>query len=88
MAWRWPDDPSHRGAHPSPPVVAYVIIPGFDGSDEQRWQTLWERQWGASAVRISPASWSAPRPGRLGRRRPGGVPRRLQARRSRRPGGA
>ncbi|MFD6309805.1 alpha/beta hydrolase [Streptomyces nigra] len=52
-------------------MVAYVIIPGFDGSDEQRWQTLWERQWGASAVRISPASWSAPRPGRLGRRRPG-----------------
>ncbi|MFD7881136.1 RBBP9/YdeN family alpha/beta hydrolase [Streptomyces bauhiniae] len=26
----------------------------------QHWQTLWERQWGDSAVRISPASWSAP----------------------------
>jgi predicted alpha/beta hydrolase family esterase len=37
-----------------------VIIPGIDGSDEQHWQTLWERQWGPSAVRISPASWSAP----------------------------
>ncbi|WP_436774316.1 RBBP9/YdeN family alpha/beta hydrolase [Yinghuangia sp. YIM S09857] len=41
-------------------VVAYVIIPGIDGSDEQHWQTLWERQWGASAVRIAPTSWSAP----------------------------
>ncbi|MGD3108717.1 RBBP9/YdeN family alpha/beta hydrolase [Streptomyces sp. YGL11-2] len=41
-------------------VVAYVIIPGIDGSDGQHWQTLWERQWGTSAVRISPASWSTP----------------------------
>ncbi|MFI5679095.1 RBBP9/YdeN family alpha/beta hydrolase [Streptomyces cellulosae] len=41
-------------------VVAYVVIPGIDGSDGQHWQTLWERQWGTSAVRISPASWSAP----------------------------
>ena len=41
-------------------MTAYVIIPGIDGSDEQHWQTLWERQWGDSAVRISPSSWSAP----------------------------
>ncbi|MGK5557044.1 RBBP9/YdeN family alpha/beta hydrolase [Actinomadura kijaniata] len=41
-------------------MVAYVIIPGIDGSDEQHWQTLWERRWGAAAVRIAPASWSAP----------------------------
>lgn len=41
-------------------VVAYVIIPGIDGSDERHWQSLWERQWGASAVRIAPASWSEP----------------------------
>ncbi|MGW2650153.1 RBBP9/YdeN family alpha/beta hydrolase [Streptomyces sp. NPDC001393] len=41
-------------------VVAYVIIPGIDGSDGRHWQTSWERQWGTSAVRISPASWSAP----------------------------
>ncbi|AYG78107.1 hypothetical protein DWB77_00214 [Streptomyces hundungensis] len=41
-------------------VVAYVVVPGIDGSDEQHWQTLWERQWGTSAVRISPVSWSAP----------------------------
>ncbi|MGW0719774.1 RBBP9/YdeN family alpha/beta hydrolase [Streptomyces sp. NPDC002778] len=41
-------------------MVAYVIIPGIDGSDGQHWQTLWERGWGTSAVRISPGSWSAP----------------------------
>ncbi|MEV0096824.1 alpha/beta fold hydrolase [Streptomyces sp. NPDC050738] len=41
-------------------MVAYVIIPGIDGSDGQHWQTLWEREWGTSAVRISPASWSTP----------------------------
>ncbi|MGW2424653.1 RBBP9/YdeN family alpha/beta hydrolase [Streptomyces sp. NPDC001709] len=41
-------------------VAAYVIVPGIDGSDGQHWQTLWERQWGTSAVRISPSSWSAP----------------------------
>ncbi|MGC7101835.1 RBBP9/YdeN family alpha/beta hydrolase [Amycolatopsis lurida] len=41
-------------------MVAYVIIPGIDGSDERHWQSLWETQWGASAVRIAPASWSTP----------------------------
>lgn len=41
-------------------MTAYVVIPGIDGSDEQHWQSLWEREWGASAVRIAPASWSAP----------------------------
>ncbi|MCQ4211741.1 RBBP9/YdeN family alpha/beta hydrolase [Streptomyces longispororuber] len=41
-------------------MVAYVVIPGIDGSDGQHWQTLWEREWGTEAVRISPASWSAP----------------------------
>ncbi|MFE6308926.1 RBBP9/YdeN family alpha/beta hydrolase [Nocardiopsis sp. NPDC057823] len=41
-------------------VVAYVIIPGIDGSDGRHWQTLWERDRGAAAVRISPDSWSAP----------------------------
>ncbi|MEU9456506.1 alpha/beta fold hydrolase [Streptomyces sp. NPDC048277] len=41
-------------------VVAYVIIPGIDGSDEQHWQTVWERQRSGSAVRISPTSWSEP----------------------------
>ncbi|RKN40130.1 RBBP9/YdeN family alpha/beta hydrolase [Streptomyces hoynatensis] len=41
-------------------MTAYVVIPGIDGSDERHWQTRWERQWGSAAVRISPASWSAP----------------------------
>lgn len=41
-------------------MVAYVILPGLDGSGERHWQTLWEQEWGATAVRISPASWSAP----------------------------
>ncbi|MET8188756.1 MULTISPECIES: RBBP9/YdeN family alpha/beta hydrolase [unclassified Streptomyces] len=41
-------------------MVAYVLIPGIDGSDEQHWQSLWEKRWGASAVRIAPASWSRP----------------------------
>jgi serine hydrolase len=41
-------------------VVAYVIIPGIHGSDEQHWQSEWQRGWGISAIRISPASWSSP----------------------------
>ncbi|WP_308403909.1 RBBP9/YdeN family alpha/beta hydrolase [Streptomyces rhizoryzae] len=45
-------------------VVAFVIIPGIDGSDERHWQSRWERQWqrrpDSSAVRIAPASWSRP----------------------------
>lgn len=41
-------------------MVAYVIIPGIDGSDERHWQSLWEEQWGGAAVRIVPASWSMP----------------------------
>lgn len=41
-------------------MTAYVVIPGIDGSDGEHWQTLWEREWGDSAVRISPVSWSAP----------------------------
>lgn len=41
-------------------MAAYVIIPGINGSDEQHWQSEWEREWGTLAVRISPASWSAP----------------------------
>ncbi|MFE3179340.1 RBBP9/YdeN family alpha/beta hydrolase [Streptomyces violascens] len=41
-------------------MVAYVVIPGIDGSDERHWQSRWEKRWGASAVRIAPASWSRP----------------------------
>jgi predicted alpha/beta hydrolase family esterase len=41
-------------------VVAFVTIPGIDGSDDEHWQTLWEREWGAAAIRITPQSWSQP----------------------------
>ncbi|WP_406431439.1 alpha/beta fold hydrolase [Streptomyces sp. NBC_00631] len=41
-------------------VVAYVIIPGIDGSDGRHWQSRWERAWGDAAVRIAPGSWTRP----------------------------
>jgi predicted alpha/beta hydrolase family esterase len=41
-------------------MATYVIIPGIDGSDEQHWQSRWQDRWGASAVRIEPASWAVP----------------------------
>ncbi|MEU3743744.1 MULTISPECIES: RBBP9/YdeN family alpha/beta hydrolase [Streptomyces] len=41
-------------------MVAYVIIPGIDGSDDRHWQSVWEKRWGPSAVRIAPASWTGP----------------------------
>lgn len=41
-------------------MVAYVVIPGINGSDERHWQSRWESQWGADAVRIAPASWDEP----------------------------
>jgi predicted alpha/beta hydrolase family esterase len=37
-----------------------VIVPGIGGSDDAHWQTLWEQEWGARAVRIAPESWSQP----------------------------
>ncbi|MFJ3386028.1 MULTISPECIES: RBBP9/YdeN family alpha/beta hydrolase [unclassified Curtobacterium] len=37
-----------------------MIIPGIGGSDGTHWQTLWQEQWGADAVRIDPGSWSQP----------------------------
>jgi predicted alpha/beta hydrolase family esterase len=41
-------------------VVAFVVVPGIDGSDEGHWQSLWQAEWGADAVRIAPASWEKP----------------------------
>lgn len=41
-------------------MVAYVVIPGIDGSDAEHWQTSWEQEWGSAAVRIAPSSWSTP----------------------------
>lgn len=41
-------------------MIGRVIIPGIGGSDGTHWQTLWQQQWGADAVRIDPGSWSQP----------------------------
>ncbi|MFF5139723.1 RBBP9/YdeN family alpha/beta hydrolase [Streptomyces sp. NPDC013157] len=41
-------------------MVAYVIIPGIDGSDDRHWQSRWEQAWGDAAVRIAPGSWTRP----------------------------
>ncbi|RZU12397.1 hypothetical protein EV645_5666 [Kribbella rubisoli] len=40
--------------------MTFVIIPGLDGSDVHHWQSRWESEWLASALRIQPSSWSAP----------------------------
>jgi predicted alpha/beta hydrolase family esterase len=40
--------------------MRYVIVPGIDGSDQDHWQSIWQAAWGASAVRIQPASWDRP----------------------------
>ncbi|MDQ1084356.1 putative alpha/beta hydrolase family esterase [Microbacterium proteolyticum] len=41
-------------------VVRFVVVPGVGGSEEDHWQTRWEQEWGADAVRIVPRSWDAP----------------------------
>ncbi|MDP4332456.1 alpha/beta hydrolase [Curtobacterium sp. A7_M15] len=41
-------------------MIGRVIVPGIGGSDGTHWQTLWQQQWGADAVRIDPGSWSQP----------------------------
>ncbi|WP_328998445.1 alpha/beta hydrolase [Kribbella sp. NBC_00709] len=40
--------------------MTFIIIPGLDGSDAHHWQSRWEHEWLAPAVRIEPSSWSAP----------------------------
>ncbi|WP_420123972.1 RBBP9/YdeN family alpha/beta hydrolase [Nakamurella sp.] len=42
--------------------MRFVIVPGIDGSDEDHWQSAWERELGPAAVRIEPSSWSEPDP--------------------------
>ena len=41
-------------------MVAYVIVPGLDGSDDIHWQSFWEREWAEAAVRTAPSSWTEP----------------------------
>ncbi|HEY0214547.1 MAG TPA: alpha/beta fold hydrolase [Paenirhodobacter sp.] len=40
-------------------MTNYVILPGYTGSGETHWQTLWERQE-PRMRRFSPSSWDAP----------------------------
>lgn len=40
--------------------MAYVTVPGIGGSDDGHWQSLWENEFGTSAIRIQPASWDEP----------------------------
>lgn len=40
--------------------MRYVIAPGYLDSDAGHWQTLWQREWGAQAVRTAPQSWVEP----------------------------
>jgi len=39
----------------------WVVVPGIWGSDREHWQSRWQQDRGAAAVRIAPASWSEPR---------------------------
>jgi predicted alpha/beta hydrolase family esterase len=41
-------------------VYPHVVVPGIGNSDEDHWQTLWERSWGGNALRIEPSSWEEP----------------------------
>lgn len=41
-------------------MIGRLIVPGIGGSDGTHWQTLWQKRWGADALRIEPASWSQP----------------------------
>ncbi|ROP58708.1 hypothetical protein EDF19_3741 [Curtobacterium sp. PhB115] len=39
-----------------------MIVPGIWNSDQEHWQSVWERERGDAAVRIEPASWAEPDP--------------------------
>jgi predicted alpha/beta hydrolase family esterase len=41
--------------------MRYVIAPGFEDSDAGHWQTAWQADLGADAVRMSPSSWTEPK---------------------------
>lgn len=40
--------------------MRYLMIPGYEGSGDDHWQSAWERALGPRADRISPASWDHP----------------------------
>ncbi|MET7279896.1 alpha/beta hydrolase [Kribbella sp. NPDC005582] len=38
----------------------YIIVPGWNGSDADHWQSIWAADWLPQATRIEPASWTDP----------------------------
>ncbi|MGW6282588.1 RBBP9/YdeN family alpha/beta hydrolase [Kribbella sp. NPDC055071] len=38
----------------------YIIVPGWNGSDGDHWQSIWASDWLPAATRIAPASWTHP----------------------------
>jgi predicted alpha/beta hydrolase family esterase len=40
--------------------MQFLIVPGIDGSGPEHWQSRWEDEWGSSASRIAPSSWTQP----------------------------
>ncbi|MFC9692419.1 RBBP9/YdeN family alpha/beta hydrolase [Kribbella sp. NPDC056951] len=38
----------------------YIIVPGWNGSDSDHWQSIWEADWLPGATRIEVASWTHP----------------------------
>ncbi len=38
----------------------YIIVPGWNGSDADHWQSIWAADWLPQATRIEPASWTHP----------------------------
>lgn len=40
----------------------WVIVPGIWNSDPEHWQSIWQDDRGADAIRIAPASWAEPDP--------------------------
>lgn len=38
----------------------YIIVPGWNGSDSEHWQSVWAAGWLPEATRITPASWTHP----------------------------
>lgn len=38
----------------------YIIVPGWNGSDADHWQSIWATDWLPQATRIEPASWTHP----------------------------
>ncbi len=40
--------------------MRFVIVPGIGDSDPTHWQSIWQAEWGPTATRIVPTSWTQP----------------------------